>query len=109
MSDIDKITNDLIKFRDDRDWDQFHNSKDLAVALSIEAAELLELFLWKSADEADIEKVKDELADILSFALLIANKYKLNVTEIVKQKISKNEIKYPVQKSKGNNKKYSDL
>lgn len=109
MSDIKSITSQLVKFRDERDWDQFHNPKDLAIALSIEAAELLELFLWKSSDQADVQQVKDELADIISFALLIANKYQLDVAEIVKDKISKNSIKYPVEKSKGSNKKYNEL
>ena len=73
MSDFHEIISALIKFRDERDWDQFHNPKDLAIALNIESSELLELFLWKPAEEADAEKVKAELADVLSFAFLLAN------------------------------------
>ena len=109
MSDIDKIIEQLIKFRDERDWKQFHNPKDLAIALNIEASELLENFLWKSYEEADEEKVKDELADILSYAFLLADKYQFDVKEIVMQKIRKNHEKYPIKKSKGINKKYNEL
>ena len=72
MSDIKEITEALIHFRNERDWEQFHNPKDLAVALNIEAGELLENFLWKSHKEADKEKVKEELADVLAYSLLLA-------------------------------------
>lgn len=99
----------LIKFRDERNWDQFHNPKDLAIALNIETSELLELFLWKKADEADREKVREELADVFAYALLIANKYNLDVEEIVLEKIQKNAVKYPVSKSKDSAKKYNEL
>jgi NTP pyrophosphatase (non-canonical NTP hydrolase) len=109
MSDIVDITNELIKFRNERDWAQFHNPKDLAIAISIESAELLELFLWKNADDADKEKIKEELADILSFSFLLANKYELDIKEIMFDKISLNEKKYPVAKSKGSAKKYNEL
>ena len=109
MSDIDTITGALLKFRDERDWAQFHNPKDLALAINIEAAELLETFLWKSAEEADIAKVKEELADVLAFAFLLAERYGLNVREIVLDKIEKNALKYPVDKSKGSAKKYTEL
>ena len=77
MSDFKTITDLLIKFRDDRDWKQFHNSKDLALAISIEASELNELFLWKENEDVDKDKLKEELADIFSFALLLAEKHKL--------------------------------
>lgn len=109
MKDLQKLTNAIIKFRDDRDWAQFHNGKDLALALSIEAAELNQLFLWKSADEVNIERLKEELADVFNYALLLAEKYQLDVEEIVIDKISKNAIKYPINKSKGNAKKYNEL
>ena len=109
MNDIDQILKALIEFRNERDWAQFHNPKDLSLAISIEAAELLELFLWKKAEEANIDKVKDELADILSFAFLLAEKYNLNVKDIVLDKIAKNALKYPVDKAKGNAKKYNEL
>ena len=99
----------LRQFRDERDWKQFHNPKDLSMALSIEASELLEIFLWKSHEEADVEKVKEELADVFAYALLIADSYELDVNDIVLEKIRKNEKKYPVGKSKGTAKKYTDL
>jgi NTP pyrophosphatase (non-canonical NTP hydrolase) len=79
----------LIKFRNERDWEQFHNSKDLALALSIEASELNEIFLWKKAEDADKEKVKEELADILAYAILLAEKYDLDIDQIVLDKIKK--------------------
>ncbi len=112
MSDIKKITEFLINFRDERDWEQFHNSKDLAIALSIEAAELNELFLWKSkteAEQVDKEKVADELADILVYGFMLAHKNGFDVEEIILNKMRKNGEKYPVGKSKGNSQKYNEL
>ena len=109
MSEIKRITEALIKFRNDRDWEQFHNPKDLALAISIESAELLELFLWKKAEEANSDKVKEELADIFSFAFLLAEKYGYDVSEIILEKIKKNDLKYPIEKAKGTAKKYTDL
>lgn len=96
-------------FVNERDWEQFHNAKDLALALSIEAAELNECFLWKSHDEANVDKVKDELADILIYAILFADKYGFDIPEIITEKIEKNAAKYPINKAKGNAKKYTDL
>ena len=109
MSEIKKLTEQLIDFRDERDWAQFHNAKDLAVALNIEAGELLEAFLWKNAEDADVDKVKEELADVFAYAFLLANKYELDVLEIVTSKIKTNAKKYPVEKSKGTAKKYDEL
>jgi NTP pyrophosphatase (non-canonical NTP hydrolase) len=109
MSDWKEIQALLIKFRDERDWEQFHNAKDLALALSIEASELNELFLWKSAEEVNVENVKDELADVLGYALLIAEKYNLDINEIVTNKFKKNAEKYPISKAKGTAKKYTEL
>lgn len=109
MNDINQIIKALTDFRDERDWAQFHNPKDLSLAISIEAAELLELFLWKKAEDANIDKVKDELADILSFAFLLAEKYNLNIKDIIMDKIAKNDQKYPVAKAKGTAKKYDEL
>lgn len=109
MSEIKHLLQELIQFRNERDWEQFHNAKDLAIAISVEAAELQEQFLWKQAEEADKEKVKEELADIFCYALLLADKYNFNVSEIVLEKIKKNEEKYPVDKSKGTAKKYNEL
>ena len=79
MSDIEEITTKLINFRNERDWEQFHNSKDLALAISIEAGELLELFLWKNPAEADKDKIKRELADIFAFAFFLAKAFYLLV------------------------------
>ncbi len=109
MDKIDVITKKLIKFRDERDWEQFHNSKDLALAISIESAELLELFLWKESEEFDKDNLKEELADILAFALLLAEKHEIDIYEILNAKVSKNEKKYPVNKAKGTAKKYTEL
>ena len=108
-SDIDELTSLLIKFRDQRNWAQFHNSKDLALAISIEAAELNELFLWKDATEVDEEKLRDELADVFAFAFLLARKHGFNVKKIVKAKIRKNAEKYPVRKARGTARKYDEL
>ncbi|MGM9478224.1 nucleotide pyrophosphohydrolase [Pedobacter sp. GSP4] len=105
----EEITAALLKFRDERDWAQFHNPKDLALALNIEAAELLELFLWKNAEDANVEKIKEELADVFSYALLLADKYKLDVKQIILDKIKLNDTKYPVAKAKGTAKKYDEL
>ncbi|MBX9636784.1 MAG: nucleotide pyrophosphohydrolase [Nitrosomonas sp.] len=109
MNDIQQLTEILRKFRDERDWAQFHNAKDLAMALNIEAAELLEVFLWKAPEQADIDSVKEELADVIAFALLLADKYELDVKQIVLEKMEKNALKYPVEKSKGSAKKYTEL
>jgi NTP pyrophosphatase (non-canonical NTP hydrolase) len=109
MSEISKITEELRKFRDERDWAQFHNPKDLALALSIEASELLELFLWKAAEEADADKIKEELADVLAYAFMLADKYGLDVAQIMQDKLAKNNLKYPVAKAKGSAKKYNEL
>jgi NTP pyrophosphatase (non-canonical NTP hydrolase) len=112
MSEFQTIVAELIKFRDDRQWAQFHDSKNLALAIAIEAAELNELFLWKEGTEAeDVNKdrLKEELADILAFCFLLADKHKLDITEIVLDKIRSNEKKYPIEKARGSAKKYNEL
>lgn len=109
MTDIEEIINKLVEFRNERDWEQFHNSKDLALAISVEANELLELFLWKNSEEADKQKIKEELADVFAFAFLLAQKNGLDVKEIVLEKIKSNAEKYPVDKAKGTAKKYNEL
>ena len=112
MSELKEITDALIKFRDERNWEQFHDSKNLATAISIEAGELNELFLWKTVEESEIvdkEKLKEELADVFAFTLLLANKHKLDVKKIILDKIKKNAEKYPIDKAKGTAKKYNEL
>jgi len=109
MTDIEKIRSALDYFNKERDWDQFHDGKNLALALSIEAAELNEVFLWKTAEEADVEKIKEELADVLNYAFMIADRYHLDVKEICLDKIRRNAEKYPADKARGSAKKYSEL
>lgn len=109
MSEFEEIIKELIKFRNARDWEQFHNPKDLAIAINVEAGELLESFLWKNANDANSEKVKEELADIFAFAFLLADKYGFDVKQIVLEKIKLNGEKYPVDKAKGTAKKYNEL
>ncbi len=109
MNNIKDITSALVKFRNDRDWNQFHNPKDLSIALSIEANELLELFLWKNSADADTEKLKEELADVFAYAFLLAEKLNFDVEKIVLEKIAKNAKKYPIDKAKGTAKKYNEL
>lgn len=109
MNDLEELRNAVVQFTKDRDWDQFHNGKDLALALSIEAAELNEAFLWKEAKDVKVEKVKEELADIFNYAILIADKYDLDIKQIVLNKIRQNAEKYPVEKAYGSAKKYTEL
>lgn len=109
MSDWDSLSEKLLKFSQDRDWEQFHNAKDLALALGLEAAELNALFLWKNAEDVDIEKLKEELADVFCYALMIAAKFNLDINRIVSDKIDLNAVKYPVDKAKGSAKKYNEL
>ena len=109
MTDIDPIITALRQFNQERDWDQFHNGKDLAIGLSLEASELLECFLWKQPEEASIDKIKEELADVFNFAFQIADKYNFDIKEITMDKIRRNAEKYPVEKAKGSAKKYDEL
>jgi NTP pyrophosphatase (non-canonical NTP hydrolase) len=105
---IDKI----IKFRDNRDWKQFHTGKDLAISLSLEASELLEIFQWSGTDLQCIDKldkIKEELADVLMYSILMADCYNLDIEKIIEEKLAKNSKKYPVDKAKGNAKKYDEL
>ena len=108
-SDIKDIMEQIVQFTIDGDWDQFHNGKDLALALSIEASELNEAFLWKRPEDVNVDKVKEELADIMNYAFLIADKYNLDIKEIILSKLAQNAKKYPIDKSKGNAQKYTEL
>ena len=109
MSDLEDLKQEIVQFTQERDWDQFHNGKDLALALSIEASELNEAFLWKDAKDVNIEKIKEELADVFNYAILIADKYKLDIKQIVLDKLRRNAEKYPVNKAYGSAKKYNEL
>jgi NTP pyrophosphatase (non-canonical NTP hydrolase) len=112
MGEIQDLINTLVQFRDERDWKQFHKPKDLAAALSIEAGELQELFLWKTEEEAsevNRDRVAEELADIFAYALLLVEHYEFDVKEIVLRKIAQNGEKYPVDKAKGRSTKYKHL
>lgn len=109
MSDLEELRKVIVKFTQERDWDQFHNGKDLALALSIEASELNEAFLWKDSKDVNVEKVKEELADIFNYAILIADKYDLDIKQIVLDKLRRNAEKYPVEKAYGSAKKYNEL
>jgi len=108
-SDLGELREALVRFREERRWGVYHNPKDLALALSVEAGELLEVFLWKSGEEADLGRVKEELADVLAYALLLADRCNLDVRQIVLDKIAQNALKYPVDKAAGNARKYTDL
>lgn len=109
MSDLKELRQVIVKFTQERDWDQFHNGKDLALALSIEASELNEAFLWKKAEDVNVDKIKEELADIVNYAILIADKYDLDIKQIVLDKLRRNAEKYPVDKAYGSAKKYNEL
>ena len=108
-TELQKITEQIKSFVKERDWAQFHNAKDLALALSIEAAELNECFLWKTADQGSVEKIQDELADILIYSILFADKYDFDLKELILKKLDKNKKKYPVDKAKGRAKKYTEF
>jgi NTP pyrophosphatase (non-canonical NTP hydrolase) len=108
----DETIQRVIRFRDDRDWRQFHTPKDLAISMSLEAAELLELFQWSGTDlecAGNRNKLKEELADILSYCILMADVCGLDLDEIMNEKITQNEAKYPVEKARGNAAKYTEL
>ena len=102
----------VLKFRDDRDWKQFHNPKDLAISISLEAAELLEVFQWSAEDvkcEEKMDKIREELADVVNYCILMADACGLDLDEIVREKIKRNNEKYPVEKAFGSKEKYTEL
>src|SRR3989339_1749600 len=107
MKNIDELTKKIIAFRDARDWKQFHNPKDLAISLSLEASEVMEHFQWKSKEEIEKyiktnkDEIGEELADVLYWVLLMSHDLKIDVLEALERKILKNEEKYPVEKAKG--------
>lgn len=108
----DETINRVLKFRDDRDWRQFHTPKDLAISMNLEAAELLEIFQWSGGDLECREKLgrlQEEMADVLSYCILMADVCGLDLDEIMNDKITKNEAKYPMEKARGNAAKYTEL
>lgn len=115
MSDIQQLTEMIRKFRDERDWMQFHNHKDMALSLMLEAAEVLEHFQWKSPEEIEKyvkenkEDIGEELADVAIYILELADNLEIDLKEAIVKKLDKNAIKYPVEKAKGSIKKYTEL
>ena len=108
----DETIRRVIQFRDDRDWRQFHTPKDLAISLSLEAAELLEVFQWSGTDLAcrdRLDRIREELADVLSYCVLMADVCGLDLDEILNAKVDKNAAKYPVEKARGSAAKYTEL
>lgn len=109
---MDKVIEKILDFKEARNWGQFHNFKDLAISLNLEASELLENFQWKTSEgvlRLNKENIKEELADVLIYSILIADQLNVEVEEIIIDKLKKNEVKYPIGKSYGSNKKYSEL
>ncbi len=101
MSDLKALVDDVNRFRDERNWRQFHNPKDLAISISLEASELLEDFQWKSSEaaiKANITNIKEEIADVLIYSLMLCSDLNLDIKQIVNDKLKKNAIKYPVPK-----------
>lgn len=115
MSDLRKLQDRIVQLRNDRDWQQFHTPKDMAISLSLEASEVLELFQWKSHEEIEQylkthkQDLSDELADVLAYLLLIANDLDIDLPQAFEKKMQKNEAKYPVAKAKGKRTKYTEL
>lgn len=102
----------IINFRDERNWSQFHNPKDLAISISLESAELLECFQWSGSDTevtSKLEEMKEELSDIFIYFILLADRLQINLDEVIQAKIAKNAEKYPVEKSFGKSSKYTEI
>ena len=115
MTDIQKLTEKILKFRADRDWEQFHNPKDMALSLVLEAAEVLEHFQWKNGEEIDGHvsaaraAIGEELADVLHWVLLMAHDLDIDIAVALEEKLVKNGLKYPVEKARGRATKYNSL
>lgn len=115
MSDLSDLQKKIVAFRDERDWKQFHNPKDMAISLALEASEFLEHYQWKNESEITAHlnehksDVADELADVLYWVLLIANDLEIDLTAAAESKLKQNAAKYPVSKAKGSHKKYTEL
>lgn len=115
MKDIDSLTKRIVEFRNARDWKQFHNPKDLALSLVLEAGEVMEHFQWKNALEVEEyiktnkEDIGEELADVLYWVLLMSKDLDIDISEALEKKLKKNEQKYPIEKAKGKHTKYNKL
>ena len=112
MDKTEEILKEINQFRDERNWRQFHNEKDLSLSISLEAAELLELFQWKASEEVvntNLERLAEELADVLIYSYMLADNLDFDINEIIRKKLVKNVEKYPINKSKDSNTKYKDL
>lgn len=112
MDENKEVLKEINQFRDERNWRQFHNEKDLSLSISLEAAELLELFQWKSSEEVvsnKQERLAEELADVLIYSYMLADNLDFDINDIIRKKLKKNAEKYPVEKSKNRNNKYNDL
>lgn len=115
MSEIRRITDKIVQFRDERDWQQFHNHKDMALSLVLEAAEVLEHFQWKSQGEVEKHgsarknEIAEELADVAMYLFELADNLGINLAEAIEQKLIKNAKKYPIEKAKGKHTKYDKL
>lgn len=115
MKNISELTKIIVSFRDARNWKQFHNPKDVALSLVLEATEVMEHFQWKNKDEiekyikSNKDDIADELADVMYWVLLMSHDLNIDITKSVEKKLKKNEDKYPVDKAKGNAKKYTEL
>src|SRR5687767_14195613 len=113
--DLSQLRDALRQFAAERDWDQFHSPKNLASALAVEAAELLEWFQWLTEDEsrklspADLARVREELADVLNYLVRLADKLDVDLLEAARDKIGKNALKYPAEKARGSARKYSEI
>lgn len=100
------LTKEVLQFRDERDWAQFHSGKDLAICLAVEASEVQELFLWKKDEQVDQAKLADEIGDVQYALLLLANKFSIDLESALINKLAKNRLKYPISRYHGSNKKY---
>ncbi len=115
MSDIKELTRKIKEFRDERDWLQFHNHKDMALSLVLEAAEVLEHFQWKKPEEVDVhainckEEIAEELADVACYLFELADNLKIDLRQAIESKLTKNARKYPIRKAKGNATKYTEF
>lgn len=115
MSDFERLQKDIVEFRDERDWQQFHNPKDLSMSIVLEASELMEHFQWKNPDEVVTvsedrkEEIGEEMADVFNYLLLLAHELEIDLIDVTARKLEKTREKYPVDKAKGTHKKYTEL